>query len=120
MFYWTLYKDINLYKLTLQINTYGTLKILQECNQNKQLELFYKKIGENVKNIRIEKGFSQLKLANSMGYDSVGHIAKAEIYKYDKKFNLEHLFKIAKILDVSIKDIFEGTDEIIKSKDTNY
>ena len=31
-----------------------------------------------------------------------------------------HLFKIAKILDVSIKDIFEGTDEIIKTKDTNY
>ena len=66
---------------------------MQECNQNKQLELFYKKIGENVKNIRIEKGFSQLKLANTMGYDSVGHIAKAEIYKYDKKFNLEHIDK---------------------------
>ena len=49
-----------------------------------------------------------------MGYDSVGHIAKAEIYKYDKKFNLEHLFKICSILDVSIYDIFEGTDEIIR------
>ena len=24
------------------------------------------------------------------------------------------------ILDASIKDIFEGTDEIIKTKDTNY
>lgn len=89
-------------------------------NKNEKLELFYKQIGKNVKNLRTKKGFSQLKLANSMGYDSVGHIAKAEIYKYDKKFNLEHLFKIAKILDVSIKDIFEGTDEIIKTKDTNY
>ncbi len=91
---------------------------MQECNQNKQLELFYKKIGENVKNIRIKRGFSQLKLANAMGYDSVGHIAKAEIYKYDKKFNLEHLFKIAKILDVCIEDLFEGTNEIIKNKDS--
>lgn len=91
---------------------------MQECNQNKQLELFYKKIGENVKNIRTKKGFTQLKLANAMGYDSVGHIAKAEIYKYDKKFNLEHLFKIAKILDVCIEDLFEGTNEIIKNKDS--
>ena len=91
---------------------------MQECNQNKQLELFYKKIGENVKNIRTKRGFSQLKLANAMGYDSVGHIAKAEIYKYDKKFNLEHLFKIAKILDVCIEDLFEGTNEIIKNKDS--
>ncbi|MCT7446596.1 helix-turn-helix domain-containing protein [Aliarcobacter skirrowii] len=94
------------------------MKTLQECNQNKQLELFYKKIGENVKNIRTKKGFTQLKLANAMGYDSVGHIAKAEIYKYDKKFNLEHLFKIAKILDVCIEDLFEGTNEIIKNKDS--
>ena len=91
-----------------------------DIKNNQNLELFYKKIGDNVKKLRIQKGFSQLKLANAMGYDSVGHIAKAEIYKYDKKFNLEHLFKIAKILDVSIKDIFEGTDEIIKTKDTNY
>ncbi|MDX4036985.1 helix-turn-helix domain-containing protein [Aliarcobacter skirrowii] len=94
------------------------MKTLQECNQNKQLELFYKKIGENVKNIRTKKGFTQLKLANAMGYDSVGHIAKAEIYKYNKKFNLEHLFKIAKILDVCIEDLFEGTNEIIKKKDS--
>ena len=91
-----------------------------DIKNNQKLELFYKKIGDNVKKLRIQRGFSQLKLANAMGYDSVGHIAKAEIYKYDKKFNLEHLFKIAKILDVSIKDIFEGTDEIIKTKDTNY
>lgn len=55
-----------------------------------------------------------------MGYDSVGHIAKAEIFKYDKKFNLEHLFKICSILNVSINDIFEGTDEIIKEENTNY
>jgi transcriptional regulator with XRE-family HTH domain len=89
---------------------------LQNSDKNKQLELFYKKIGENVKKLRAQKGLSQLKLANAMGYDSVGHIAKAEIYKYDKKFNLEHLFKIASILDVSMEAIFEGTDEFLKDK----
>ncbi len=81
---------------------------------DKNLELFYKKIGQNVKEIRTKKGFSQLKLANSMGYDSVGHIAKAEIYKYDKKFNLEHIYKICSVLDVSIHEIFEDTDELIE------
>lgn len=73
-----------------------------------------KKIGENVKKLRMQKKFSQLKLANAMGYDSVGHIAKAEIYKYGKKFNLEHLFKIASILNISISEIFEGTDQFLK------
>jgi transcriptional regulator with XRE-family HTH domain len=87
---------------------------LQNCDKTEQLELFYKKIGENVKKLRMQKGFSQLKLANAMGYDSVGHIAKAEIYKYGKKFNLEHLFKIASILNISISEIFEGTDYFLK------
>ncbi|RBQ29165.1 helix-turn-helix domain-containing protein [Aliarcobacter vitoriensis] len=86
---------------------------LENYYKDEKLELFYKKIGENVKKARMKKGFSQLKLANAMGYDSVGHIAKAEIYKYNKKFNLEHIFKICSILNVSIDDIFDGTDDII-------
>ena len=85
-----------------------------DSKNNQKLELFYKRIGENVKKLRIQRGFSQLKLANAMGYDSVGHIAKAEIYKYGKKFNLEHLFKICLILKVSIIEVFEGTDEFLE------
>ena len=85
-----------------------------DIKNNQNLELFYKKIGDNVKKLRIQRGFSQLKLANAMGYDSVGHIAKAEIYKYGKKFNLEHLFKICLILKVSIIEVFEGTDEFLE------
>lgn len=85
-----------------------------DSKNTQELELFYKKIGENVKNLRIQKGFSQLKLANAMGYDSVGHIAKAEIYKYGKKFNLEHLFKICSVLKVSMVEIFEGTEKFLK------
>ena len=84
---------------------------MKNDDENEKLILFYKKIGENIKKIRIKKGFSQLKLANAMGYDSVGHIAKAEIYKYEKKFNLEHLFKICTILNVPITEIFEGTND---------
>jgi len=49
-----------------------------------------------------------------MGYNSAGHLAKAEIYKYNKKFNLEHLLKICSILEVSINEIFEGIDEVLK------
>ncbi len=59
-------------------------------NKNEKLELFYKQIGKNVKNLRTKKGFSQLKLANAMGYDSVGHIAKAEIYKYGAACKFHH------------------------------
>ncbi len=55
-----------------------------------------------------------------MGVSSASYIGRMEIRKNGEHFNLIQLFKIAKILDVSIKNIFEGADEIIKIKDTNY
>nr|WP_321267793.1 helix-turn-helix transcriptional regulator [uncultured Sulfurimonas sp.] len=88
---------------------------MENCDENKRLELFYKQIGKNIKKLRTSKGFTQLKLANAMGYDSVGHIAKAELYKYEKKFNLEHLFKICSILEVSMSEVFEDTEKFLNN-----
>lgn len=70
-----------------------------------ELENFYRKVGENVKKIRKEKNISQMELALAIGHNSVGHIAKAELYKYDKHFNLEQLFKISRVLDISLHDL---------------
>ena len=46
-----------------------------------------------------------MQLALAINHNSVGHIAKAELYKYQKHFNLEQLYKIAKTLDVPIHDL---------------
>ena len=70
-------------------------------------EQLHRKIGENVKRIRQEKNISQLKLSYAMGYKSVSTISCAEIYHNKIHFNIEHLAKIAYILDVDIKDFFE-------------
>ncbi|PSM51924.1 transcriptional regulator, XRE family [Campylobacter blaseri] len=75
--------------------------------QKINIDNFYKKVGNNVKRIREKKGFSQLQLANEIGHNSVGHIAKAEIYAYNKRFNLEQLYKISIVLQVDIKDFFD-------------
>ena len=74
---------------------------------NKELESFYKKIGTNVKDIRKSKGITQMQLALAINHNSVGHIAKAELNKYGKHFNLEQLYKISKILDVRIIEFFK-------------
>ncbi|WP_310440967.1 helix-turn-helix transcriptional regulator [Sulfurimonas sp.] len=70
-----------------------------------ELENFYRNIGKNVKNARKEKKISQMQLALAIGHNSVGHIAKAELCKYDKHFSLEQLFKISRILDISLHDL---------------
>lgn len=64
----------------------------------------YIEIGENVKRIRMEKGVSQLKLAQAIGHKSLSIISLAEIYYNKQHFNIEHLVKIAYVLDVNICD----------------
>ena len=75
---------------------------MEYCHfSEKELASFYTKVGLNVKKFREKKGYTQMELALAIGHNSVGHIAKAELYKYNKHFSLEQIYKIAKVLEVS-------------------
>lgn len=71
------------------------------------IDELYKRIGKNVAKIRKMKKISQLDLALAMGLKSVGLISVAEIYHNKKHFNIEHLDKIATILEVDICEFFK-------------
>ena len=75
-------------------------------------EKLHKRIGKNVQRIRKEKNISQLKLAYALGYKSVSPISSAEIYYNRIHFNIEHLYKIAYVLDVPITTFFEDLDNL--------
>lgn len=62
-------------------------------------EELYKTVGANVAKIRKTKGVSQLDLALSIGLKSSGLISVAELYHNKRHFNLEHLYKIAAVLE---------------------
>ena len=79
---------------------------------NDYSEQLHKIIGNNVKNIRKQKKISQLKLAYALGYKSVSPISSAEIYYNKIHFNIEHLIKIAYILEIDICELFIDTDKI--------
>ena len=66
------------------------------------IEEFHKKIGINVAKYRKEAKLSQLELSLQMGYKSISIVSSAEIYYKGKHFNLEHLLKIAQILNIDI------------------
>ena len=74
----------------------------------KEMDRIYKKIGENVKKARKAKNVSQLALALAIGHKAVGTISMAELCINNKHFNIEHLVKIADVLDIKIEDFFEG------------
>jgi len=67
---------------------------------------FYKEIGKNVKKIRMKKGITQLKLSQMIGHKSLSIISLAEIYHNKQHFNIEHLVKIAFVLEVDLCEFF--------------
>ncbi|WP_418185472.1 helix-turn-helix domain-containing protein [Aliarcobacter vitoriensis] len=68
---------------------------------------FHKIIGQNVKRIRKEKGISQLDLAHKIGHKSVSIISCAEINHKNNHFNIEHILKIAYVLEVDVCEFFK-------------
>ncbi len=73
---------------------------------NEEIEIFHKLIASNVKKYREQKGFTQLQLALSIGHNSSALVAKAETGTYDKHFNIEHIYKISKILETPVEKFF--------------
>ncbi len=72
-----------------------------------RLEDFYVLVSQNVVRLRQEHNISQLKLATAIGHTSPTFVGKAELLKENKHFNLEHLYKIASVLDVDICEFFK-------------
>ena len=83
---------------------------IPEIVTNSEIDTYFKTISANVKRIRLEKGMSQLEVALSIGQKSSGFYANAENYAHNKKFNLEHLCKLAKLFDVEVTIFFESLD----------
>ena len=72
-----------------------------------EIKRFYSLVSSNVKKYRLEKGISQMDLALEIGIKSVAFFSNAESNRYDKHFNLEHIYKIAKALNRDISNFFE-------------
>jgi len=72
-----------------------------------EIKKFHLKIVANIKRIRKMKKISQLDLALTIGHKSVSTIAKIEANLENKHYNIEHLYKISKVLDVDICEFFK-------------
>jgi transcriptional regulator with XRE-family HTH domain len=70
-----------------------------------EAEEFLDRVSANVVNARKAKGFSQLQLATEMGYKSASYLGRIEIRSEGQHFHLVQLYKIAKILDISVEEL---------------
>ena len=77
-----------------------------DCSDD-EIQKFHQKIAANIRNIRKEKSITQLDLALTIGHKSMSTIGKIEAGLEDKHYNIEHLYKIAKALDVEVCEFFK-------------
>ena len=82
------------------------MRYFEEENNGFTQEI-YKQIGMNVKRLREEKNITQLELSHAIGHKSVSVVSCAEICHKNYHFNIEHLSKIAYVLDVDICEFFK-------------
>jgi transcriptional regulator with XRE-family HTH domain len=75
-----------------------------------EIDNIYKLIGKNVRKYRKEKQLTQLDLAYEMGCKSVSLVSASEPCSNNKHFNIEHLYKISKILDIPMSSFFKPLD----------
>lgn len=79
-------------------------------HSNDELELVTEKVLDtvsmNVVKYRKLRGFSQMQLAMAIGLSGGAYLGRAELRRDNHHFNLKHLAKIAKVLDVDIKEFF--------------
>lgn len=75
--------------------------------EDEEVQDFIKQVATNIKKIRQEKGVTQLELALMIGQKSSAFYANAENYAKNRRFNLEHIYKIAKALDVDVTEFFK-------------
>ena len=78
---------------------------------DKEIAKYQQYIGKIVKLLREEKDISQLQMALSLGIKSVAFYSNCENSKNDKHFNMEHIYKICKVLEMSLSDFFKNIEE---------
>lgn len=68
-------------------------------------DYFLDKVVEKVKEERMKRKISQLKLANILDFGSPNYIAKIETRKHGVSYNLIHLCKIAEAFNMEVVDL---------------
>ncbi|WP_198305921.1 helix-turn-helix domain-containing protein [Arcobacter vandammei] len=64
-------------------------------------------VSKNVKKFIEEKGLTQLQLSLEIGLNGSAYLGRAEIRKNNHHFNITHIAKISKVLDIDIREFFE-------------
>jgi transcriptional regulator with XRE-family HTH domain len=96
--------------IKLRFKPIGCAKLFTSNTSNEEIEQLHKTISNNIKKHRVSKNISQLELALTIGMKSGAFFGNAENNTNDKHFNIEHIYKIAKALEVPMESLIDDID----------
>ena len=73
-----------------------------------EAEAFLNTISKNVERIREAKGMTKLDVSRELGFMAPDHYSRMELRAEGKHFNLKHLYKLSRILNVPISDFIQN------------
>ncbi len=82
-----------------------------------ELYRFHAIVGANIKAHREKRGLSQLELAHRIGHASVSVISHGEVCHNGKRFNLSHIYLIAKTLGIKPADLVDCGGRLFDSSE---
>lgn len=77
---------------------------------DEEIKELHKTVSSNIKTHRTAQNISQLELALTIGMKSGAFFGNAENNTNDKHFNIEHIYKIAKALNIPMIELFNNID----------
>jgi len=79
--------------------------------QTEELEVYSEYIldvvSTNIRKYRILRGLTQIQLALEIGMSGGAYLGRAELRKNNHHFNIRHIAKISKILNIPIENLFK-------------
>ena len=79
----------------------------QEEILEQESKIFLDTVSKNVERIREAKGMTKLDVSRELGFMYPDHYSRMELRANGKHFNLKHIYKLSKILEVPIIEIIE-------------
>lgn len=73
-----------------------------------EAEQFLDLISKNIESIRESKEITKLDISRELGFMYPDHYSRMELRANGKHFNIKHLYKISKILEVDISEFFKN------------
>ncbi len=70
-----------------------------------EAEAFLDTISKNVERIREDKGMTKLDVSRELGFMAPDHYSRMELRADGKHFNLKHLYKLSRILNVPVNEL---------------